>query len=149
MKTSKYRTVPLPYYQQFDFEKAPFVETRKVKRKLLNTFFSRGHKGSRMGLATIEKTVDRVWIERKVPLDRILSRSHQVGVIKWIRKLAEKHDGPFPYFEEPIIIGPNITGQAPCFGNRHLTILDGWHRVAEALNRGYKTITVWVGEPDS
>ena len=136
------------YYKELDFKASPVVAEKVVRKHLINTFFSRGHRGSDFDLDDIEVMVERRWIDRKLELLRVMSKSHQRTAVRWIRKVAEKHHRKFPYYDDPIIIGPNWTSQPIALGHPDLTILDGWHRFGEALNRGHAYINAWIGDPE-
>ena len=123
----------------YDLAKQADSDVHEVFDLLKDTYFSEGYRG--FGGDPKEYVEANNWSLEEIDLKDLV----MPGRIEWLVNEWLPEEGP-SMTEGPIVVGPNPTDEdrIPWKGYE---ILDGWHRVAEAVGRGDKTITGWVGRP--
>ncbi len=124
------------------------VPRRDVEELLRESFLEEGHIGDELSSADIEELLDRRWFLREVPVSLIVDIGRKEEILEWLENAEEKYgDAPQYSDADPLIIGPSWA--APMLARRgNYVVLDGWHRLGNALERGLSTVRAIVGEGD-
>ena len=125
------------------------VPKKEVEELLYDSFFSEGHYGYyELGDLEKEEVVDREWVLCEINIFSLLKPEAKEYLIEW---LGEEEDewGAFESYDEPIIVGPLWAFSLyEDYFNYQYTILDGYHRTADAIRKGKDTILAHVGVLD-
>ena len=122
----------------YELAKQADGETHEVYELLKDTYFSEGYRG--FGADAKEYVEENNWSLEEIDLSDLVKPERHEWIVEWL-----EGEGP-SMTDGPIVVGPNPTDEdrIPWKGYE---ILDGWHRVAEAVARGKQTISGWVGRP--
>jgi len=124
------------------------VPPAQVEEMLRESFFAPHHQGYDLGTAEQREVLDRRWFETEVPIDALVPRERWPEMVQWLEGEEEQWGAFFPG-DDPIVIGPEWAMVGVVVGTPGYVILDGWHRVADAVRRGAPMVRAIVGEADA